>query len=187
MKNNSLKGLIIALAFCLFSVSVYLLFLKKEDVFLLDNPTDSSIKVVLNNKKYLLGPGQTAKVSIQLGNNTISAKREDSVVLLKDTFFSIENNTRGLINPTLSNYYTFKRYYGYVKNKDSLYNSHHIDIEGKEYKGEIKKYNDLVLQGFSININQEYPKLKKKSDSLTGITKLFRKNQFVEYYETISE
>ncbi|PQL95828.1 hypothetical protein [Apibacter adventoris] len=181
--KKSLIGLLIALLICAFSVLWYKFFLENKDEFLLDNPTSEKITVVLNGKKYILGSGQTLSVSIKKGKNTISSIAENGTILLQDTTINIQNFTRGLINPARANYYTFRRYYGHIKNLDSLYKAHKTYIGGKLYVGEIKKYNTVLIQDFYLNINQKYPKIINKTDSIGSRVKLFRENQFLDFYQ----
>lgn len=181
--KKSLIGLLIAVLLCAFSIMWYKFFLENKDEFLLDNPTSASIKVNFNGKNYILGSGQTIKIPVNKGNNTLSSTSEQGNVLLKDTVIYISNLTRGLINPTRANYLTFKRYYGSIKNLDSLYKAHETHIGGKLYVGEIKKYNKVLIQDFYLNINQNFPKIINKTDSIESRVKLFREDQFLEFYQ----
>ncbi|MDR2121800.1 MAG: hypothetical protein LBP34_01625 [Flavobacteriaceae bacterium] len=185
--KNSLWGLLVSISLCVISILIYKFFIEKEDEFLLDNPTENSIKVVFNGETYSLAPGQTLGVPVFSGKNTLSSTYENGDVILKDTFFTVKKTNRGLINPTLSTYYTFRRYYGHIKNIDSLYKTHKTIIDGKEYVGEIKGHKDLVLQDFYFNVNQNFSRIINKVDSIESRVKLFRKNQFLEFYQSTFE
>ncbi|MDR1877261.1 MAG: hypothetical protein LBQ84_06520 [Flavobacteriaceae bacterium] len=186
--NSSLRGLLVAISLCVISVLIYKFFIEKNDEFLLDNPTEDTINVIFNGENYLLASGQTLKVSVHQGKNTISSvSGKDGKAILKDTFFTLEKTNRGLINPTGSTYYTFRRYYGHIKNIDSLYKANKTIIGGKEYVGEIKEYKDLVLQDFYFNVNEDFPKVINKVDTMESRVKLFRKTQFLEFYQSTFE
>ncbi|WP_128330357.1 hypothetical protein [Apibacter sp. HY039] len=182
--KKSLMGLFIAVILSIISFFVYKIFIEKKDSFLLDNPTEKSIDVFLNGDKYVLAPGQTLAVAVKDGRNTISSSTDKGSLILKDTFFNVKRTDRGLINPTLSEYYSFRRYYGHIKNIDSLYKIHKTVIDGDEFVGEIKRYNHLVIENFYYNVNQNFPKVINKVDSVESRVKLFRKNQFLDFYQT---
>ncbi len=182
--KKSLTGLLIAAVLCVIAVLYYKFFIEKEEEFLLDNPTEETTKVILNKKNYVLAPGQSISVPVQEGKNTISSVSGSGNEVLKDTFFMVSKSNRGLINPTLSTYYTFKRYYGHIKNIDSLYKAHKTYIDGHEYVGKVKEQKGLLIQDFYFNVNQNFPKIINKVDSMESRTKLFRKNQFLEFYQS---
>lgn len=187
LNKNSLQGLLIALFIGIISFFIYKFYIEKNDEFLLDNPNKEEIKVLVNGKSYLLAGGQSLSIPVNSGKNTISCQNKQGNVILKDTFFVITKNKRGLINPSLATYFTFKRYYGHIKNRDSIYRAHRKNINGKEFLGEIGEYNQLVIQDFYYNINQNFPKIINKVDSIESRIKLFRKNQFLEFYRSTFE
>lgn len=187
LNKNSLQGLCIAISIGLISFFIYKIYIEKNDEFLLDNPSNDEIKVILNGKSYLLAAGQSLSIPVISGKNTISSQDIHGKSILKDTFFVITKNTRGLINPSLSTYFTFRRYYGHIKNMNSLYQAHRRKIDGKEFMGEINEYSQLIIQDFYYNINQNFPKIINKVDSIESRVKLFRKNQFLEFYRSTFE
>jgi hypothetical protein len=115
LNKNSLQGLFIAIFIGLISFFIYKFYIQKNDDFLLDNPNEEEIKVIVNGKSYLLAGGQSLSIPVILGKNTISSQDIYGKKILKDTFFVITKNKRGLINPSLSTYFTFRRYYGHIK------------------------------------------------------------------------
>lgn len=179
-KNPQVTGFFIALAMALFSLIFYWIFIDQKQYVIIDNPTEKTCKITLNDNEIILAPKQSSEVTIKK-NNVITAFLNDSL-LFKQKKFTAENTKRALINPTLSDYYTYRNYYGYAKNKDSLLKAQHIYIDSTLYFGEIKKYNTLYINDFYLNIDQNYPKIKKSQDTLQGIVKIFRKSQFIEYY-----
>jgi len=187
LSKSPLQGLLVAIFIVLVSILIYNLYIKKNDEFLLDNSSDKQIKVVLNGKDYFLAAGQSLTVPILAGKNTISSQDINGNSILKDTFFVINGNKRGLINPSFNTYITFRRYYGHIKNIDSLYKVHRKRIDGKEFIGEVNEYNQLLIQDFYYNINQNFPKIITKVDSIESRIKLFRKSQFLEFYRSTFE
>ena len=179
-KNPQVTGFFIALAMTVFSLVFYLVFIDQKQYVLIDNPTEKTCRVTLNDKKIILAPKQSLQIDIKEKNN-ITTFLDDSLLYENKIFFA-DNIKRALINPTLSEYYTYKNYYGYVKNKDSLLKASHIYIDSIVFFGEIRKLNQLYIKDFYLNLDQNYPSIKKNQDTLTGIIKIFRKNQFIDYY-----
>lgn len=184
-KNAPLYGFIISIVIIIVVYFSYRMFIKNDNEFLLDNPTDQPIEVILNQENYVLAPRQSVVIVLNEGKNYISSTSLKKVIL-KDTFFiaNPKKDVRGVVNPTHSTYYSFKKYYGALAKVDSLYKAHSSMIDNKLYYGDIKEYHNLYINEFYSNINQDFPKIIKKVDSIETRTKLFRKSQFLEFYQT---
>jgi len=186
-KNPIFLGFIIAFSMMVFSILIYRFYIDQDNEFLLDNPTEKTCKIILNGKEYILAPFQNVKIEKLKKINTLKCFIEDSLVQI-DTIFNIESVTKGIINPLKQDYYIYNRYYGFSKNKDSLqraFLSKKIRIDSVEYMGDIKIKNEILISDFYLNLNQDFPKLLKKQDSLIPISKVFRKNDFINFYNTL--
>lgn len=178
--NKSLLGFIIAVVFFGLAFWVYDFFLKKNEYFLMDNPTSESVSVRWNEQKITLPAYQFVNVNFKNGRNRLQVLFKDSIIV--DTLISIQNPKRFLLNPTRSEYIIFTQYYGYVPNKDSLLKSHQTKVDEKLYFGEIIKTKSLFIKDFYYNINEDFDKIIRNIDSIERRKKIFRKEQFKNYY-----
>ncbi|HEY4540609.1 MAG TPA: hypothetical protein VIG94_11460 [Faecalibacter sp.] len=178
-KNPSLLGLLIILGVLGIIVIIYNLFLSKKDGYIIDNPTEQIIKMSINQQEYTIAPQQQVRLDLERGKHKIAYEFGNKKV---DTVIEIRRPS-GVINPTLSDYYVFTRPYGVRKNKDSIFTSHHIAIDNKAYLGMITKEDDLYIEDFYYNLDQDYPKIFLKSDEKkTDLSKIFNKEDFKQFY-----
>jgi hypothetical protein len=177
--SASIKGLIIAVSFAVLSMMMYFWFLKKDNYFVMDNPTSSKIEVEWNSKKIILSPFEIKKIEVNEGSNRLFFKEKNGNQL--DTILNIKG-LRGVINPTKTTYYIFTQLYGVVKNKDSIMLSQSTIIKDKVYFGNIKKDSSLFIQDFYFNLDEPYQKLIKNIDTIEKRKKIFREKEFINYY-----
>ncbi len=146
----------------------------------LDNPTDQLLEVEINQESYILSPYQTLSISLGKGRHRLRVLQKDS------TYKSYEilrgDEVRALINPTLSSYVIYKRYYGKAVNRDSLIRSHQSRVDSILYFGELYTTDSLYIKGFYLNVDQSYPVITKSMDTISAIPKIFRKDQFKQFY-----
>ena len=178
--NAPTLGFIIAFSASVISMLIYFVFLQKDHYFLIDNPTNKPIELTINQVKYQIESNQNQKVELEKGYNTIQFKDKNGQI--KDTFFNV-NSQRGVINPTLNEYITFTQYYGYIPNKDSLMTSKSTTINNKIYFGDLKQENSIFISDFYFNLDEDYQKLIKNIDTLERRKKIFRKADFINFYE----
>lgn len=177
-KNPSLIGLLVTLGIVLCSYGVYKLFLEKSDSYLIANPSETSIDLKIDGKKYLIAPKQTTEIQLTPGEHRLNFELEGKKI---DTTFNVKYHN-GLLNPTRSDYYIFVRPYGPARNRDSLFTSQTITIDQKVYFGNIKHSNELYIQGYYYNLDQKYPKFFYKKDQKTDLSKIFSKEDFKQFY-----
>ena len=178
-KNPSLFGFLIILAALGVIVLVYNTFLSKKDGYIIDNPTDKSLKINIDEEQYTLAPQQFIRLEIAKGKRKI---KYDFNGVSVDTIIEIRRAS-GLINPTLTDYYIFTRPYGNRPNKDSIFTSQNIAIDNKAYLGIISKNQNLYMEDFYYNLDQDYPKLFiRNNDKKTDLSKIFRKEDFKQFY-----
>lgn len=177
-----LKGFLISLAVALLAFTVYFLFLAKENFYVVDNPTSDTYYYHINKgKEGVISAGQTVKVELSKGQNEIRVF-DRKKKLLYDSVFQVQKN-RGLINIAHQDYYINTQYYGYNLKKDSLLTVlGTTEIDGKNYFGGAKKMNKLYSEDFYYNVNEDYDKLIKNIDKVESRTKIFRKEDYLNYY-----
>ncbi|MCI3936694.1 hypothetical protein MQX03_05755 [Chryseobacterium aahli] len=184
MKNNpSLKGLLIASVVFILAFGVYFFFLAKKNYYLVDNPTPDTYYYKINNgSEGVISGGQFVKVDLKKGKNSIKVFNQNKK-LLYDSAFEV-NKVRGLINIAHKDYYVNDQYYGYNLKKDSLLLA--LDktiIDGKPYFGGAKHFNKLYTDDFYYNVDEEYDQLIKNIDKVESRSKIFRKQDYLNYYK----
>ncbi|MBW8360926.1 MAG: hypothetical protein K0M56_01925 [Kaistella sp.] len=184
MKNNpALKGLLISVAAVLIAFGIYFFFLAKKNEFLVDNPTANTYYFKINNgAEKIISAGQYVKVDLQKGRNSVKVF-DDKKSLLYDSSFTV-NKVRGLLNIAHQDYYINTQYYGYDLKKDSLLLA--LDktmIDGKLHLGAPKHFNRLYTDDFYYNVDEDYDKVVKNIQKTESRTKIFRKQDFLNYYK----
>lgn len=152
---------------------------------MVDNPTPETFYFKINNgDEKIISSGQYLKVDLNKGKNSIKVFDRNKN-LMYDSAFTV-NKIRGLINITHGDYYIHKQYYGVFQNKDSLLLAQGITkIDGKDYYGGAKHFNKLYTDDFYYNIDEDYDQLIKNIDTVETRTKIFRKQDFLNYYKEV--
>jgi len=184
MKNNpSLKGLLIASVVFILAFGVYFFFLAKKNYYLVDNPTPDTYYYKINNgSEGVISGGQFVKVDLKKGKNSIKVFNQNKK-LLYDSAFEVKK-VRGLINIAHQDYYVNDQYYGYNLKKDSLLLA--LDktiIDGKPYFGGARHFKKLYTDDFYYNVDEEYDQLIKNIDKVESRSKIFRKQDYLNYYK----
>lgn len=182
-KNPALFGFVVSVLAALLAFGVYYLFLAKKNYYLVDNPTPKTYYFKVNNDdEKIISAGQYIKVDLRKGKNNIKVF-DDKKNLMYDSAFNV-NKIRGLVNITHSDYYIHRQYYGYDIKKDSLLGKLGTTvIDGKRYYGEPKHFNKLFTDDFYYNIDEEYDKVIKNIQKVESRVKIFRKQDFLNYYK----
>lgn len=182
-KNPAASGFIIALLTSIAAFGIYFLFLAKRNYYVVDNPTPKTYYFKINNgEENIISGGQTVKVDMNTGKNSIKVFDEGKKQLF-DSAFEVKK-VRGLINISHSDYYINTQYYGYNIKKDSLLQSlPQTTIDGKLYVGNPQKFNKLYTDDFYYNVDENYDKLIKNIDKVESRSKIFRKQDFLNYYK----
>lgn len=177
-KNPALIGLLITIGLTILCYAVYILFLEKKDSYLIANPSKEALQILIDDQNYYVAPQQVTEIKLKSGLHSIKFDYEGKTI---DTVFDVKYYN-GLINPTRSDYYIFTRPYGAARNRDSLFTSQTLTIDEKVYFGNIKHSNELYIQGFYINLDQDYPNFYFKKDLPTDVSKVFSKDEFKQFY-----
>lgn len=177
-KNPSLIGFLVTLVIMVFCYLFYTLFLEKKDSYLITNPSEKQIQIQIDNQNYTIAPKQITDIKLKPGKHSLKFTLKGKQT---DTTFHI-TRANAIINPTRSEYFVFTRPYGAARNKDSIFTSQTITIDNKVYYGNTKRYTDLYIQNFYYNLDQEYPKFFLNKGQDTDITKIFNKEDFIQFY-----
>ncbi len=184
MKNlsASTKGLIFSLLAMGIAFAIYFLFLAKPNYYLVDNPTPETFYFKVNNgEEKILSSGQYLKVDLNKGKNSIEVFDQNKKLLYDSTF--TVNKVRGLLNITNTDYYINNQYYGYGLNRDSLMASKPgLEIDKKLYLGDVKKIRKLYSEDFYYNLDEDYDRVIKNVAKIESRSKIFRKQDFINYY-----
>lgn len=181
--SASAKGFIFSLLAAVFAFGIYFLFLQKRNYFVVDNPTAATYYFTLNGgSQNIISAGQTVRVPLKKGKNEI-AVFDSGKKKLYDSAFNV-NKIRGLLNIAHQDYFIHTQYYGYNLNKDSLIMAlGKTRIDGKDYYGAPLKFNKLYTDDFYYNVDEDYDKLIKNIQQVETRTKIFRKQDFINYYK----
>lgn len=183
MKNNAAtKGFLFSVLGFIVAFGIYFFFLAKENEYLVDNPTSNIYYFKINNgEEKIIAGGQSLKVDLKKGKNNIEVLDENKKILY-DSAFEV-NKLRGLLNIAHQDYYINTQYYGYNLDKDSLLMTlAKTEIDGKLHFGAPKKMNKLYSEDFYYNVNENYDKVIKNIQKIESRTKIFRKQDFLNYY-----
>ena len=181
--SSSTKGLIFSVVIALAAFGVYFFFLAKRNYYVVDNPTNNTFYFNINNSgEKIIASGQTLKVDLNKGKNTIKVF-DGNKKMLYDSAFTAEK-IRGLLNIAHQDYYINTQYYGYNLNKDSLLlELGKTNIDGKMYLGAPKRMNKLYSEDFYYNVDEDYDQIIKNIQKTESRTKIFRKQDFLNYYK----
>ena len=180
--SASTKGLIISLLVSGIAFGIYFLFLAKKNTFLVDNPTTNTYYFKINNgEEKTITPGQYFSVDLSKGKNAIKVF-DDQKKLLYDSAFTV-NKVCGLLNIAHQDYFVHTQYYGYNIKKDSLLLTlANTKIDDQLYLGAPKKFNGLYTDDFYYNIDEKYDPMIKNVQKVESRSKIFRKQDFLNYY-----
>lgn len=182
-KNAPLMGFIVAAGVMVLAFIIYFLFLAKKNEYLVDNPTAQTYFFTINNgEEKIITSGQYVKVDLKRGEINSIKVFDDQKKLLYDSAFKV-TQYRGLLNITHGDYYVHRQFYGYVPNKDSLLMSSSFEIDGKRYPGHVSHQKKLFLEDFYYNLNEDYDPIIKNIDKLESRTKIYRKQDFLDFYQ----
>ncbi|WP_018676049.1 hypothetical protein [Riemerella columbina] len=176
------KGFIFSFITVIGAFAIYYFFLAKRNYYVVDNPTPNTYYFKINKgNEQVVAAGQTVKVDLKKGKNEIEVLDANKKPLY-DSIFQVDK-IRGLLNVAHADYYVHRQYYGYIPNKDSLLLAHGTTkIDDKDYYGDLKKFNNLYIDDFYFNVDEDYDAVVKNIQKVESRTKIFRKQDFINYY-----
>jgi hypothetical protein len=176
------KGLLWSLLAFAMAFGIYFVFLSKKNSYLADNASGQTMYLSINGGPSLtVGAGQSIKVDLGKGKNSIQLQDEAKKALFDTTF--VVNKSRGLLNLAKADYYINRQYYGYNVNKDSVFLMSKINIDGKTYQGDVSKTKAFYSENFYYNLDEDYDGVIKNIDKVESRSKIFRKQDFITYYQ----
>lgn len=171
-----MAGFIIAILVVVFSYGVSQLMNQKELEFIIDNPTNEKIQVQIDEQHYEVEANSFKIITLEPGKHLLDGKHT----------FTYDFIHHGVINPTKSTYYLYKRFYGSVAKKDSVFqHAPTINMKGKEYLF-TDTVSDYFIQDFYYNLNEDFPdwtNSQKDSLKIDARKKIFRKAAFEDFYK----
>lgn len=171
-----LTGLMIAVLVVIFSYVVSHFMNQKELEFIIDNPTSEKISVQIDDQNHVIEAHSFKIIGLETGEHTLNGEHK----------FIYDFIHQGVLNPTRSTYYIYKRFYGSVAKKDSVFqNAPVLKIADKEYR-----FTDTIsayfIQDFYYNLNENFPdwtNSQKDSLKIDSRKKIFRKEDFEVFYK----
>lgn len=178
-----IKGFIISMLSVLLAFGIYFLFLQKRNYYVADNPTPNTYYFVINSGgEQIIAAGQTVRIDLHKGQNRVAVSDANRKKLYDSAFNVVKE--RGLLNIAHGDYYINTQYYGYNINKDSLVSGlPKTVIDGKAYFGNPKKSSRLYTEDFYYNVDEDYDKIIKNVQKVESRSKIFRKQDFLNYYK----
>jgi hypothetical protein len=151
----------------------------------IENPTDASMQVRIDEIAYDINPHQSKTVSLKIGEHRMEAPATGRIKFI--VYANRKGN--GMINPTLSNYVIANEIY--VINDSKLKNFGTLDnlvqLDGVEFRGPFTLANDLFIDNqWKFGVNESFPSSVRGYDPGNGgnvFSKIFTESDFVAYYE----
>ena len=180
------KGKILVITFLIIAFGAYIyydLFGKTaiNGTLLIDNPTNEILKVTIDKNRWEIQPHKWQEITLEKGEHNIAGIGK----------FTIDEISYGVINPTRSKYITYN--FVYSANPESQ-DFKPYQVDGKEIYcagGEPQVSSDLFIPDVTLgngNIDDEVPSTQDlnhfNSNGQRVFVKLFRMNDFLEYYKT---
>ncbi|MFV0237772.1 MAG: hypothetical protein ACK5HU_04460 [Flavobacteriales bacterium] len=175
-KNPMMTGFVIAILVVVFSYGISKLMNQKKLEFIIDNPTSEKIQVQIDEQHYEIAAKSFKKIELEKGDHLLNGKHS----------FTYDFIHHGVINPTKSTYYLYKRFYGSVAKKDSIFqHAPFLKVNKKKYL-----FTDTIsayfIQDFYYNLNEDFPNWtnsQKDSLKIDARKKIFRKEDFENFYK----
>lgn len=157
--------------------------------FYLSNPTNSEIKVTINDSTYTIAPHTFTVLRLENGINELEYKGQ------KTKFNVFKQNSGGIINPTQEPYYIYDQVYT-VNGISDMFPSPKINIaiDGLIYTDNIQSTNALFIDNNLYNctyfLDQKLLEEKPAQSEYSirdSDKKFFTKEEFITFYETTLE
>ena len=156
----------------------------QKSTFILDNPTDTAIKVKVDGKEYNLSAGEYEKLILKPGKHTLTdiSGKEVSFIVYADS-------KGGIINPTRSDYIYVSMAYAAEGAADSFRPmGKDVIVDGMKYEGPFGMANDLIidknLKSWKYDIHTPFPETIYTSDRNSKgniFTKIFTQKEFLDF------
>ena len=156
----------------------------QKSTFILDNPTDTAIKVKVAGKEDNLSAGEYEKLILKPGKHTLTD------IDGKETSFIVYADSKGgIINPTRSDYIYVSMAYAAEGAADSFRPmGKDVIVDGMKYEGPFGMANDLIidknLKSWKYDIHTPFPETIYTSDRNSKgniFTKIFTQKEFLDF------
>jgi hypothetical protein len=151
--------------------------------FVIDNPTNRTLKVRIDDQTYSIKPHQDQALTLSAGRHLIETERTGKL-----SFLVYANGKGCLVNPTLSPYLVVNEVY--ATNDESAKGfrplEKKIELEGIEYTGPFDLNDDLFIEkNWSYGAHENFPEQIIISSTSNGNikSKLFTAADFIQYIE----
>ncbi|MDO5509572.1 MAG: hypothetical protein Q4F57_02640 [Weeksellaceae bacterium] len=180
-KNYSLIGFLIALACCVLAIWVYIQFINKNPEYLIDNQTNQVLEMQVNDNTYTVAPGQLVTTDRLSRQATVRWRTQGSEQWQDEQNIAIEHK-RGMFNPARKPYFIYALPYGPGHNIDSIFRSQKTVYNGKTYYGNLKIDSSFYITDYYYSLTESFPKVTKASENPEFRTKIFREDEFRQFY-----
>jgi hypothetical protein len=160
--------------------------LREKGATFIDNPTAQDISVQIDGQTVQVPAGQYVPVEIALGKHTLTCKETG----IENAEFELVPVKQGVVNPTKSKYVIYNIIY---TQKDLSAQFKSYDVEGREIYSLLgaPEVTDALFipdrtMGDGGNIDVKDPTSKsynKMNQDYTFLIKIFRLNDFFEFYD----
>ncbi|HEX7815177.1 hypothetical protein [Dyella sp.] len=153
--------------------------------FSIDNPTDASLKLQIDDASYDIPAHQAKAISLKAGEHTMDAPATGKI-----KFIVYANRKGGMINPTLGDYVIVSE--TYVTDESKLKNFRPMGagpfkLDGVEFDGPFQRVNGLFVdKDWRFGVREPFPASLEGYDAGNGgniFRKIFAAPDFVNYYE----
>ena len=156
----------------------------------IDNATSSASDIRIDDKTYVLQPGETQSIRLQEGKHTIGIQNPNAPS--GDTIFSVEITSDAMIQIPGGRYWIWKDVYGDQTLRDSLLNSQWQVLDSTRYNIDIELLDTLQwvhIRRWDYGLLEQFPQkiLLGQTDKAEIKRKLIRINDFAEAYKKQSQ
>jgi len=156
--------------------------------FLIDNPTDSSITLSIDDHDYPVAANAETPVQLSPGEHHLRSERLGDVRVIV-----YARQRGGLINPTLSDYVVVINVYAIDEDKAKHFGARNVRVEFGDiaFHGPFKKTHDLFIdKDWSFGVHEPFPDVLRVRhiDKIGGEmkSKIFAAIDFIHYMEDAS-
>lgn len=111
----------------------------------------------------------------------MSSTDDKGNTLLKNTVFEVTRHS-GTLNPTQAVYVTFYLPYGPKLNTDSIFRSQPQQFREKVYYGKMNVDSSSYIEHYYYGLKEKFPSITLKSENKSFRSKLFREDDFKQFY-----
>jgi len=152
--------------------------------YMIDNPNSPTLELEIDDTTYLIPSGVSLEISLEPGLHRMRSKQLGEL-----QFIVYKGGAGGLINPTLSDYVIARE--TYVTDESKLKNFGSIEstilLDGVPFTGSLELRNQLFIdKTWRFPVQEPFPQQVTGHVSEHGgniFSKIFRRDEFVEYYE----